>query len=276
MTTVDSFEHHTGARGSLFEALRIQRRVIIAVLFRELKTRFWKNKMGYFWVVVEPSLHIILLYLVMTYIRGQTQSSFGLKPIETVASGVIPFFLFRCVMSFVASSILSNQALLKYPLVKIIDLFLARFCLESMTEIAAGIVIFCLLIGVGLIRTPLDLLGIIMSYLATLSLAFGLGTCFAVWSALSNTAWNFILILMMFLYMTSGIFFVGDGLPEAAQRFMSYNPLWNCLELFREAYFGCHKSHFVSVVYPFTWAAVSTTLGLTMVRALRARLIELP
>src|SRR5258708_22245121 len=99
---------HTVDHGTLRQALTIQKRVVGALILREIKTRFWKNKMGYFWVVIEPSLHIIVLFFVLTYVRGQTQSSNGMKPMETIASGVVPFFVFRTVASFIASSILAN------------------------------------------------------------------------------------------------------------------------------------------------------------------------
>ena len=70
------------------------RDVIEALFFRELKTRFGKNRrLGYFWVIGEPMTHILFFLIVFTLIRAR---SIPQVPIEMfLVTGFVSFFMFR-------------------------------------------------------------------------------------------------------------------------------------------------------------------------------------
>jgi len=274
MTPAQTFEHYPEKEGSFLDALLIQKRVIGALILREVKTRFWKNKMGYLWIVVEPSLHVIILSCIAYYIRD-LKTVLGITPVEVIGTGIVPFFLFRNVSVFIGASIVANQSLLKYPLVKIIDLIIARFTLESLTEMVGGSIVMAALLGLNLMALPRDPVGLIAPCAALLLMALGVGTCFAVWQALSNTAWTFIVLGLMVVFMTSGIFFTGASLPPQAIQYLAWNPIFDCLTLFRESYF--YSFHFpnISIWYPLAFGAGTWLLGLSMLRVARSRLKEL-
>lgn len=55
--------HHA----SFWESLAIQRRVIGALLMREIITRYGRNNIGFLWLFVEPLLMTLLIRLVGVY-----------------------------------------------------------------------------------------------------------------------------------------------------------------------------------------------------------------
>ena len=86
--------------------------VIRALFFRELKTRFGKNRhLGYFWVVGEPLMQILVITTLVTLIREYITnlSVPGGTPIFMfLACGIIPFFMFIfCTIWSLFASLLS-------------------------------------------------------------------------------------------------------------------------------------------------------------------------
>ena len=72
--------------------------VIYALFFRELKTRFGKNRrLGYIWLVSEPMAQIVLITSILSLIREYQHQIMpsGMSAFMFLAVGIIPFFTFR-------------------------------------------------------------------------------------------------------------------------------------------------------------------------------------
>ena len=72
---------------------RIQRRVIGALIIRELVTRFGRENIGFLWVMVEPLLFASLVGILWRYMKGPEMH--GVSVVAFVASGYIGLTLFR-------------------------------------------------------------------------------------------------------------------------------------------------------------------------------------
>lgn len=107
--------------------------VIHALFFRELKTRFGKNRyLGYIWVVGEPMSVVLLVTIIGTVIREYHHQIMpeGISIFMFLISGIMPFFMFRSIVTQLMNGIGANLSLFAYKPVKPIHVFIARTLLE--------------------------------------------------------------------------------------------------------------------------------------------------
>lgn len=107
--------------------------VIHALFFRELKTRFGKNRyLGYIWVVGEPMSVVLLVTIIGTVIREYHHQVMpeGISIFMFLISGIMPFFMFRSIVTQLMNGIGANLSLFAYKPVKPIHVFIARTLLE--------------------------------------------------------------------------------------------------------------------------------------------------
>ncbi|MBO1026980.1 ABC transporter permease [Ochrobactrum sp. SD129] len=211
--------------------LKTMMRVIVAIILRETKTRFGKNKLGYLWALIEPASYIVILLLVRHYLHSKIP--YGENLYLFFLTGILVYRLFISISSRTMQAITSNQSLLTYPIVKPIDTIFARIILEALTMLFIFFVFFSLLLFISSnikIHYP-DRFG--FAILATIILAAGVGTFNAV-SVMLFPFWErFWSIIKFPLLIASGVFYMPSSMPLAAQKFLAYNPVLNCIEWLR-------------------------------------------
>jgi capsular polysaccharide transport system permease protein len=126
--------------------------VIVALILRETRTRFGRNRLGYLWALVEPIVVTFTFYAVLLVAGRATPPGMGM--FGFIATGVLPYTLFSNTVTRVSDAVSSNKALLYYPQVRPLDLVIARALLEAATFVA----VFILVMGAdALIARRLDL-----------------------------------------------------------------------------------------------------------------------
>ena len=109
----------------LAEGWRVQRRVINALMTRELLTRFGRENIGFLWIMVEPILFAGLVGLVWRYMKGPEEH--GVSVVAFAASGYIPLTLFRHAVTRSMRAFSVNGSLLYHRQIKVLDFILVRF-----------------------------------------------------------------------------------------------------------------------------------------------------
>lgn len=107
--------------------------VIHALFFRELKTRFGANRhLGYLWVVGEPMSITLAITVIVTIIREYYHQVMpeGISIFMFLTSGIMPYFMFRSIVTQLMNGTQANLALFAYKPVKPIHVFIARTLLE--------------------------------------------------------------------------------------------------------------------------------------------------
>ena len=123
-------------RFSLWRSLLIQKRVISALILREVLTRFGRRNLGFLWLFVEPALFIIVLAAIWHAMNGPQKSG---VPVEAfVLTGYTTVLLWRNMPGRCIKAMRPNVALLYHRHVRPIDIYLARAGLEA----AAGTMSF--------------------------------------------------------------------------------------------------------------------------------------
>jgi capsular polysaccharide transport system permease protein len=255
------------------EALRSQVRVINALMLREARTRYGRQKVGYLWALIEPIVQI-LVFSYLFYLIGRV-NPFGGSMAVFLATGLMTFFGFRNVMNRVKGGFGSNEALLSFPIVKVVDCYFARALLELGTWIAVTVLILGGLIFLGLGSAPRSVPIMAMALLCLFALALGAGMTLAVISEFLPALSNLMKMPNRILYMTSGGFFLPDSLPPVARNILTWNPVLHGITLFRVGYYPLYDSHMLSIPYLVGWSVGALFVGLTAERLTRKTILSL-
>lgn len=257
------------------EAIRSQGRVILALMLREARTRYGRTKMGYLWAFVQPVIHIGFFYMLITY-SGRKMNPLDDNNAMFLATGMLTFLGFRNVMKRTEGGYGSNEALLSFPIVKVVDVFLGRALLELATWVTVTLVIIGVLIAAGAGEYPPNSLAMVAAVLALFSIGFGLGMSIGILSEFVPALSNFLAIPNRLLYFLSGIFFLPDALPPAAREILAWNPVLHGITLFREGYYPMYDSQILDLDYLFGWAICCVLAALTIERVFRKAIRNLP
>ncbi|WP_169567956.1 ABC transporter permease [Sneathiella limimaris] len=229
-------------------AFSIHMRIVWALVIRETRTRFGRQKIGYLWAFILPLLQISVFYLIRTYVGRLTPVG---MPLELVLiTGFIPWFLFSDNRTQCTNSIRGNRNLLTYPLVTVYDVLIARTTLEFSTKI----VVFCILLIVfhTALGTKLevdDAIGCIFiaSCLALFGMAFGhIVSCISFYIRAIN---ELIGACFRVMFFTSGVFFIVSDLPAAYREIVLYNPIAHMIDQFRGFYFDSYEARYSNLEY---------------------------
>ncbi len=247
-------------------------RTIVALMLREMSTRYGRTPGGYIWAVLEP-LGMILL-LAIGFALMLRSPPLGNSFLLFYATGYLPFSLFLRCANAVMASINFSRNLLTYPAVTWIDAIAARAILNILTDmLVAYLLLFGILVAVDA-RVVLDFQPILLGFGLAALLAVGVGTVncaiigfFPVWA----TIWN---ILTRPLFLASGVIWIYGDLPQVAREILWWNPLVHISSIVRTGFYPMYKPQFVSVVFILILGMVLLAFGLMLLRRHHVHIIS--
>jgi capsular polysaccharide transport system permease protein len=244
--------------------------VVNALILRETRTRFGRNRLGYLWAVVEPVVVTLTFYVVIK-IAGRELPP-GMGTFGFIATGVLPYTLFSNSVTRVGDAISGNKPLLYYPQVRPLDLVISRSLLEAATFVA----VFILVMGADALATRRlevhDPLLVIGGMAAASALGTSLGLVFCGLSQFSPLADRARGPLMRPLFWVSGIFFTAGMVPESTRDAFLWNPVLHATEMTRAGWFVTHDARHVDPGYVLWWIGGMALVGLLLERLVRRRM----
>src|SRR5690348_7065979 len=256
---------------SLASGWRTQRRVIQALLLRELVTRFGRENIGFLWVMVEPLLFAVLVGIAWRFMHGPEEH--GVSVIAFVATGYIPITLFRHVLGRSIRVFSVNGSLLYHRQIKILDLLLVRFVIEFIGSMMAYLFIGIVLIIFGEFPIPADFSKVFLGWALYSWFTLSIVLVLAPLSDRSEVLEKLVPVTVYVMIPVSGTFSMVSWLTPDAQQAVLYSPFVHAMELMREGVFGpiIHAQYDISV--PIGWSLVLTLLGLSLCRRVRRDLV---
>lgn len=255
----------------LWRSWSIQRRVVGALLMREILTRYGRHNLGFLWLFIEPMLFTLGITALWT-LSGAAHGS-SLPIVAFALTGYSSVLLWRNMPSRCISAIEPNLSLLYHRHVKIIDLYYARLVLEAMGATISFVVLALLFISIGWLAPPEDVLKIVLAWVLLTwfgaALAIFLGSL-AYDNEIVDRIWHPAAYL---LFPLSGAAFLVDPLPKPAQEFVMYLPMVHGVELLREGYFGSAMNAHYDIGYMAGFCAILTLLGLLQTRTVDRKVI---
>lgn len=249
---------------SFLRSLMVQRRVIGALLMREVITRFGRENLGVLWLVAEPMM--FTLGVATLWSAGGLNHGSSLPIVAFAITGYSSVLMWRNSVSRCNSAIQSNFSLLYHRNVQVIDVFITRIIIEMAGATASFIVLSLFFISIEVIEPPIDPLQVAFGWLmlawfgASLSLLVGAATAY---SEIIERIWHPTSYL---LFPLSGAAFMVEWLPATAQKVVLLLPMVHGAEMIREGYFGNAVRTHYDVGYMALCCLGLTFLGLYVVR----------
>ena len=245
--------------------------VVHALFIREIKTRFGRSHLGYFWALAEP-VALIVLFSAVYSLRGSEILS-GVDITLFLLSGIYPFTLFRNTITKIMMAVKSNKALFIYRQVSPIDPIIARIIIEVAFYSLTYILFLVGLTWFGVDAWPFDPLLLLTAHAVLILLSFGIGLslCCVIeyWGDIEKVFG----MLMRPMFFLSGLFYVMSMIPQQYWHFFDWNPVLHLIELMRSAFFEEYSTEFANWSYPIYLSLSLTVLGLMLYRVNRYKLI---
>jgi ABC-type polysaccharide/polyol phosphate export permease len=249
---------------SLRNSWAIQRRVIGALLMREVLTRFGRHNIGFLWLFVEPMLFTLGVTALWT-ISGSSHGS-TLPIVAFAITGYSSVLLWRSMPARCIGAIEPNLALMYHRNVKVIDIFSARLVLEVAGASMSFVALSLFFSFIGWINPPEDMSKVLFAWFMLAwfgtSLAILMGAL-SERSEIIDKLWHPSSYL---LFPLSGAAFTVDALPTTAQDVVLMLPMVHGVELLREGYFGSTFRAHYDIAYMAIVCAGLTLLGLAETR----------
>lgn len=251
--------HHT----SFWESLQIQRRVIGALLMREIITRYGRNNIGFLWLFVEPLLMTLFIVLMWKFFRVDQYSTLNI--VAFAITGYPMMMMWRNASNRAIGAISANASLLYHRNVRVLDTILARMILEIAGATVAQIAIMAVLVAVRWMDMPADMFYMLLAWLLMALFAVGLGLVIcsiAFHFEPFGKIWGTLSFVMMPL---SGAFFFVHNLPQQLHEYALMIPMIHGTEMFRAGYFGSAAVTYENPWYVVLWNLALLLVGLAMV-----------
>lgn len=248
--------------------LRRQASVLHALILRNIQTRFGGRQVNFIVALCWPLAHIGMLLLIYSFVdRG---APIGTSSTMFFATGLTPYMFFSYPSRFMMISTMLNRPLTSFPVVKLIDLMIASAILETVAGFAVIAVTAFVLFCCGEHVWPADPAMATAALGGMWILAMGYGLLLSVIVMVLPVTVIVAALFQIILYILSGILFVPASLPERVQGYLSWNPVTQGVQWFREAYFG---DAITSEYFPDKMYLLSFGVGLMFAALLLERFV---
>ncbi len=253
---------------------QIQKAVWLALILRELKTRFGGRLIGLFWVLIEPLIHIGLMLGLRVALRDRYVGVM-IEPAVYLVVAMVPFFACRNMWMQGMAAIEANGGLLGYRQVKPLDAMASRWAMEG---ILYGFVFVVLSLGFAwwgyryFPHQPLEFIGIWALFVMW---GIALSMISAVVGHRRPGVKFFIRASSTPLYLMSGVLIPLSSFPPFIYEYLLWNPFLHLVELSRVYYFATYVAHHgINLEYPLYWGLALLFVGAVLYHINRIRLLS--
>jgi capsular polysaccharide transport system permease protein len=251
------------------DALDTQRRIVWALLMRELSTRYGRDDLGFLWVIIEPMIFAGAVSVLWSIVKPPFES--GIRIVPFTVTGYLPLILVRQTIGFSATAIRVNEALLYHRQITPLHLFIARFGIEAAGISLAYVIIVTLLNIVGMMTLPKNILQVLGGWFLLTWMSFGLALMVGAIATVFEFVERVVQVITYILIPLSGAFYMASSLPPVARHYVLYVPFIHCFEMMRGGFFGEFITTYYDPWYAVAWAAGMTLVGLVLVQFVRGR-----
>lgn len=242
-----------------------------ALFLREAVTRIFSGRAAWLWLLIEPMFNVFYLVIIFTVIRMTTIG--GIDTVVWLLVGMLGFFMFRRTATQVMNGINANKGLFAYRQVKPIDTVLVRGGLEGFLMIIISSILLASIALFGHSVVPADLLSVLEAFFGLWLIGVSFGLVTSVISELLPELGKIINLIMMPMYVISGVIFPISSIPPPYRDWLMLNPVANGLEAIRLGFAPYyHAAPETSIAYIYEFALVGVFLGLSLHRRFALRL----
>ncbi|MCP5397086.1 MAG: ABC transporter permease [Sphingomonadaceae bacterium] len=256
---------------SLTDSLRVNARIVGALLVREMLTRYGRHNIGFLWLFVEPMIFTIGVTILWTATKSVHGSD--LPIVAFALTGYSSVLLWRNMPGRCIGALWANLPLMYHRNIKVLDIYIARLLLEFGGATISFAVLGLILILSVWLEPPEDILKVVGGWLILAwfgaALAVTLGAL-SHHSELVDKLWHPASYL---IFPLSGAAFLVDALPRFAQEIVLWIPMVHGVEMVREGWFGVQARAHYDLGYVIPVSLALTVAALIMVRWTERRVV---
>ena len=235
--------------------------VISALLKREVSTRFGEYRLGFFWMLIEPLIGVLVMGLLIGPFAERSVPEIPYA--FFLLNGFLMLQLFTSTMNMGLNPITAEQGLLVYPTVKPLDPILSRFLLSFFMTMLSYI-LFCVIgMWLGMTFSLYSLHIVLAAFIITWFCGCGFGLILGVMAVHFKEIEKVTKVIQRPLVFVSAVLFPTNALPDATKEILLYNPLVHTIELSRHALFPFYPVEGTNLLYPGGFAIVIFAIGIT-------------
>lgn len=235
------------------EWLRVQLQIIAALARRDVQSRFGESWLGYAGSFLAPIAWIGATWLAF-YLLGRSSPVYT-DMVSFIISGLIPYAVFRYVVTAIGRTKTTARGLLLFPTVAEEHNMVAG----ALVELANGIFLFLMVAGANLAIFGKGELADPLAFGWGVLLCWGLGGAYAYFFAMLSRfygrAYNLGQLLLRPTFFLSAVFFTANELPEHILDWLGWNPLLHAIEIARDGMLFNYQSRIASDGYALLWIA---------------------
>jgi capsular polysaccharide transport system permease protein len=247
-------------------------RVVLALMLREMSTRYGRTPGGYVWALLEPLGGVLILAIGFSLLVRSPP--LGTSFMLFYATGLMPFDLFRKVSMTTAKSLRFSRQLLAYPAVSWIDTLLARFLLNTLTGVTVSYILLSGILIFGDSRSVVDIWPVLTAMSLAALLGLGVGSVNAVLMGFYPTWESIWSIITRPLFIASGILILYETLPNTIQDILWWNPLLHIIGEMRTGFYPMYDANYVSLVYVLLLSMALLAFGLMLLRRFHREILD--
>jgi capsular polysaccharide transport system permease protein len=252
--------------------LAINAAAIGAILLRDIKRRAGPYYTGFLMFLLMPLAHLLIVVMAF-HIFGRLAPQ-GTDQVVYFGLSILPFVIYTYLSRQIVMSLAENRPLLYFNRVKIFDILLARGILEATGSVVVFIILVCILVVYSTDFSPRDWPGIVFAVAATIYFSFSFGVSNALIAHVLPVWYMFFNISIPVFWLASGIVFFPTSVPDPYGRWLALNPLLQCVEWIRYAYYEDYPDKLLNIPYLITFATACLAISLIAERLARRVLLS--
>jgi ABC-type polysaccharide/polyol phosphate export permease len=257
---------------SFNQGLRIQMRVLHAIMLREMLTRYGRHNIGFLWLFLEPMMFTFAVVALWTA-TGMHKGG-GISIVAFGITGYSTIMLWRNMPGRAIGAMAPNASLLTHRPVQIFDIYIARTVLEGLGATVSFVVLGFAAWMLGLMPGPEDVLTVMIGWLLLFWFSFSVSLWIGAASERSSLVYKIWSPISYIFIPLSGAVFLVESLPTAAQEIVLLMPVVHCVELIRDGFFGSRFNAEYDIGYVLLCNTFLTLFALAQVRDLTRRGVE--
>ncbi len=245
-------------------------RVIHALMLRDIKTRFGATYFGFAVGLLIPLAHIGIILSI--YIFMGRRAPLGTDVAAYLSTAIVPFVVWSYAHQKVMQAFGQNRALTAFPVVKFIDIFIARAFVEILNSILIVTIVMIVLPMMGVDTFIFQSKTVLCAVMLGFMLGVSTGAVFGVFSILIPSVLIVGILFIPTYWVTSGVFFIPEALPEVVRNIVRLFPLSHIVDILRMGFYPSYVSDYPSSLYIIGSIIANVILALSIDRFLRPAL----
>lgn len=247
----------------VFTKIDRHRRIIGALIMREMLTRYGREGIGFMWLVAEPLMFCFGVLIMWSVIKPPYEHGVRLAPF--LMTGYMSLLLLRHIVSHCLNAVQANAGLLYHRQISVLHIYLSRWLMEVAGATIAFFVVYVVLFGLGQVGLPHDVLLLYSGWFLMSLVGLGIALIFAALALQFEIVERIVQVLMYLMIPASGAFVMASWIPDKYRDAYLHIPMPNAVEMVRAGVFGEFVSTYYHASYLLACAAVLIVTGLLMV-----------